>query len=50
MEDDGPAINKWLTSSSENMQPTRRTMENKLPRKKKEKGSRRKQVMEVMVR
>lgn len=30
MEADGPTINKWLTSPSENMQPTRRTMENKL--------------------
>lgn len=26
-----PNKNKWLTSPSENMQPTKRTMENKLP-------------------
>lgn len=30
VEEDGQTINKWLTSPSENMQPTRRTMENKL--------------------
>lgn len=30
VEEDGPTINKWLTSPSENMRPTRRTMENKL--------------------
>lgn len=30
VEENGPTINKWLISPSENMQPTRRTMENKL--------------------
>lgn len=46
VEEDGPTINRWLTSSSENMQPTRRTMENKLPRKKKTAGENLSAVME----
>lgn len=38
VEEDGPTINKWITSPSENMQPTRRTMENKLTKRAGEKG------------